>query len=214
VRQEINLYAPIFRAPRESFAAATILRTGLLALAVMAVLYAYAAWQVAGLARAAHTEQVRHNALAARIAELEARQGARAADQTLTKRISTLTGERNAKTRALARIAQGVEGGADGAGPHFAEVFEGLARQRLQGLWLTAIHIGAGGGELALEGSAQGGELLPRYLTRLSGEPAFRGREFQRLAMQRAPSDQAGEAGQAGAAAHLDFALSTQAEAP
>ncbi len=201
MRQEINLYAPIFRAPRESFGATTILRTGLLALAVMAALYAFAAWQVAGLARAAQAEQARHAALAARITELEARQGARSADQTLIRRIGALTEERNAKTRALARIAKGI---GDDVAPRFANYLEGLARQRLQGLWLTAIHVGAGGGELALEGSALGGELLPRYLSRLAGEPAFRGREFQHLAMQRAEGD----------AARLDFVLSTQAKAP
>ena len=68
----------------------------------------------------------------------------------------------------------------------FADQFTGLARQHVQGVWITGLYIHAGGEKLNLEGSTYEAELVPRYLQRLAQEPSFQGIEFKTFLMQRA----------------------------
>lgn len=86
--------------------------------------------------------------------------------------------------------------------PPFSEVLKGLARRSERDLWLTNIHIDAGGRHVRLAGEAASGQAVPDYLARLREEPSFAGRTFNLLALE--PLE---------ASTYHAFSLSTEAEA-
>jgi hypothetical protein len=61
----------------------------------------------------------------------------------------------------------------------FADRIEALARQQLDGLWLKGVTFTSRPGDFALKGSALSAELVPIYLAKLAGEPAFAGTKLQ-----------------------------------
>jgi Tfp pilus assembly protein PilN len=67
----------------------------------------------------------------------------------------------------------------------FAEQFSGLARQHIEGIWLTYLDIHAGGSKLNLQGSTFTPDSVPLYLQNLSNEPSFKGVEFKTFLMER-----------------------------
>jgi len=60
----------------------------------------------------------------------------------------------------------------------FSEFLFSLARQKVDGLWLDAIKIGASGKTMTLEGSTLNAQSVPVYLKNLRQEPSFMGRSF------------------------------------
>jgi hypothetical protein len=108
-----------------------------------------------------------------------------------------------AATRAAIAERQGVlamlDGGA-GTSEGFAKYFRGFARQAPNGLWLTAFAIGAGGTGMEIRGLAINDSLVPEYIRRLKGEPAFQGHSFSALNLQ-----QKQEEGKAAAATGRHF---------
>ena len=60
----------------------------------------------------------------------------------------------------------------------FTKHFEGLARQSINGLWITRAHFIEGGTVLDIQGKSRAPELVPKYLQGLSSESAFKGSEF------------------------------------
>ena len=63
----------------------------------------------------------------------------------------------------------------------FSEYLRGFARQTPSGLWLTGFAIGDGGTAMEIRGRMTDPALLPEYIHRLDGEPAFKGRTFAAL---------------------------------
>ena len=86
------------------------------------------------------------------------------------------------RSRALDILRQGASMPVSG----FAARLEALARQQLDGLWLTHIVVGSGDGRLAMRGSSTDSHLLPAYLARIAAEPALAGARFDKLAIRRA----------------------------
>lgn len=74
------------------------------------------------------------------------------------------------------------------ARPAFAEVFIGLARNTVEGLWLNDVGLSGGGAELWLKGRTIEPALVPRLLQRLAVEPAFAGRTFRKVRFERQAS--------------------------
>jgi len=80
----------------------------------------------------------------------------------------------------------------------FADVFAGLARHPVDGLWLNRIGLTAGGAHLSLGGRTHEPALVPQWLQSLADEQAFVGRSFRKVWFERR-----GEAG----SALIDFEL-------
>ena len=100
--------------------------------------------------------------------------------------------------RYLASGAAGVRGG-------FAARVEALAREQLDGLWLTGATFTAESGRFALAGSASSPKRVPEYLARLANEPALAGAKLESLEISRPKEENA---------AHIDFVLSSSAPPP
>lgn len=158
--------------------------------ALIAVIAAVAqhTWVQAAEERATQAERVQEQAQA-RLADLEARLEAREPDQELIARRDELEAEielREGFAEALGQLDQA-------RGEGFAAKLDALARQRIEGLWLTRIRFHDA--ELRLEGRAVRAALVPAYLERLAGEPEFEGVRFERfeLTQVKRPDDEEAE---------------------
>lgn len=184
--QQINLYQPIFRSQKKIFSAITIVQiAGVFVLGLLAI-YGFARWQVASLERqVAEIEQRRDTAIT-QLQTLSATAAPAAGRSRLIEdQLRDARIDHEHRTRLLRALESRSFGNTRGFSAHLA----GLARQRIDGLWLTRVVLRDG--HIELEGATEAGELLPRYLTRLGREASFAGTEFVRyeLARGEAPAD-------------------------
>jgi hypothetical protein len=179
--QQVNLYQPLFRKRKIPFAAATIGKIlGLLVL-VYILIYGAFQWQVSSLDEQLQQAEERRDALQERVAKLREQLPNREPSLTLQQRLEQLAAQRKASQDVLTKLNEEMQ---QTAIP-FSSYFTGLARQDMNGLWLSSIRIGAAGEELQLGGGVSRPELVPKFLAKLSAEAAFQGRTFQVLQLNR-----------------------------
>jgi hypothetical protein len=179
--QQINLYQAILRQPREVLSPRQV---GLLLLGLSALLGAVNALQVwQGHRSNNRLEQLRaeQQTIIATVQTLNQEIAARNVSGQITAQLTELDRELQNKQQVLQLLTGKRFGNVDG----FATQFSGLARQRIEGLWLTELYIHEGGEKLNIRGTTTQPELLPRYLQRLAKEPIFHGVEFKTFVMQR-----------------------------
>lgn len=180
IRQQVNLLAPMFRKQRAVLSSRmTLLACGVVA-AVLALVYVGSAWHNASLASEEAQLGARRDAANQRLNELAQQLQAQARDKSLDAQIAVLTAERDRKSQTLAALSQREFGNTTGFSPQFI----GLARERLNGLWLTRIEVS--GHAIALDGVTLSEELIPRYLQKLGSESVFAGTEFSHATLSRA----------------------------
>jgi hypothetical protein len=199
--QQINLYQPIFREEQKLFSATTIcasvaiVAVGLLSLAL------YSGWQVLRLERELATLQAQDR-LRSNLDSASQRLFGQATDEkTLADRVQALSLELGRHQQALRFLTSGEAALNRG----FAARLEALARQQLDGLWLTGASFTADSSRLTLAGSALSADLVPRYLARLASEPALEGSKFDSLEIRQPKSPEQG---------HLDFRVSSTDDTP
>lgn len=181
MRQDINFYQGSFRQEAPYFSAAFVAQALVAATIVMLLGYGYA-WQ--------RTEGLQ--------AELEglARQEARALErlEKLRPIIKSVTGEKSLseqledalqtldeKQTVLALINGTTLGDTQG----FSRHLRALARQNVDGLWLTQITLSGTGKKTSLQGRARQPELVPAYVQKLAGERPFAAQRFQQFQINR-----------------------------
>jgi len=192
--QQVNLYQPILRAQPKVFSALTIMQFGVLLLLGLSLIYGYARWQDAKLGRDVIALQAQQDAMLKRIEDFSTRFPIKQKNPDLERQLTSLAADRSGKARALDVLSGGVFGNTNG----FSGYLESLARQHVEGVWLTGVTISDGGEHLGLTGSTLDAQLVPRYLQQLSAEVSYKGREFKTFQMQRGA-----------APAHIDFTLNT-----
>jgi len=185
--QQINLFDPRFRPQKPHFSAATLVLAAAAVTAVSVTIQVFYALHNRGLqATLAQTDK--------RAAELR--------DQTV--RVSReLSGplKSGALADELARVEEqlrlrralleGMQGGAAGNIEGFSPYLTALARQTMNGVWLTGVEIAGPGQHLVLQGRVVDGDLVPAYIRRLNQEPIFKGRAVSELRLA-AKSEAAG----------------------
>jgi len=207
--QNINLFNPAFRKPRQLLTLAVVVQCLCITLAALFAYNYYLRQQVSTTAaELAAAQKLLENQL-------------NLAKSLNPKRVPPVTeAELDAEIRrleaefklALASI-DALKGGTFGSQQGFADYLLAFSRQSLGGLWLTGFRIG-GGGELEIRGRTQKPELLPTFIQRLNREPVLAGRKIARLEITRpkteavaAPDKEAGET--ARAPQFLEFRLAT-----
>lgn len=175
--QQINLFDPRFRRQKPHFSAATV------ALAVVAV----AALCIAIRELYAHQNRSLEATLAqteARVAQLREQSERLARDVSGQARTTALADE-FARLEERVRVRRGLlgdlRGGAATNVEGFSPYLAALARQTMQGVWLTGIEVASGSGELVLKGRVVESSLVPAYIQRLNREPLFKGRAVREL---------------------------------
>ena len=198
MNQQINLYQPIFRKQPKVFSALTILQTVLVVFAGLLLIYAYGRWQDAKLSHTLSELKAQRTAGLNRVQRLGEKYPPRTQSPLLEQQVQRLVAERGAKQRILAALSGKTPANTTGFSPFLV----GLARQHVNGLWLTDFAIHNGGADVSLAGSALSPEQVPRYLQKLSLESAFSGKTFKTLLMTRPKTGPA----------RIDFFLRTGAE--
>lgn len=102
-------------------------------------------------------------------------------DPSLTIKLNKLEQDIINKQLVLTILSDKKLGNTEG----FTKHFEGLARQSINGLWITRAHFIEGGTILDIQGKSRAPELVPKYLQGLSSESAFKGSEFNDFVIQK-----------------------------
>lgn len=186
MRQQVNLYHPIFRKQEKKFSAIAMLQGGATVLAGVLLIYGISWWQVGVLrARAAQVEQDYASTLK-RLEDVTQKfppkqPSAKLEDEV--RKLEELLGSgqyiRDVLSRDVLVTAKG-----------FSSHFVALSRQTLAGLWLTGVSIRGDGSGLTLEGRSNNPELVPQYLTRLANEDVLAGTQFQVFQINRPITDE------------------------
>lgn len=178
MRQQVNLLAPMYRKQRALFSSRVSIGICLLVAVCLSLIYLGTVWRGAALA-SEHTRLVAQRDTSTRRVNELATQLQGKADPVLEAAVTELTTERDRKAQALAALSNREVATTAGFSPQFI----GLARQRLNGLWLTRIELS--GAHVALQGVALSEELIPRYVRRLGAEEVFEGTAFQQARLDR-----------------------------
>lgn len=188
MRQQINLYQPIFSEERKPLSALT-LASVLLALIV-------------GLGAYAVKSQMAVNALSAQADVLRAQQAEQenlgnessAAEplevvEARVKKLDRLVAER---TKALEVLKSGAAGTTIG----FAPRLEALARRHVDGLWIDSMQLSGAKGAMTLAGGSYNPDVIPVYLRSLAQDKVLAGTRFDDFVIERpVPADAAAQEG-------------------
>lgn len=189
--QQINLFNPIFRKQKKYFSSVAMVR----ALGIIFVACALLAWDAANRMRAMKIQAAATDArLAAqqqRLNDVRVQYAPRAKSTTLPPEIKAAEQELSLLANASEMIKRGGFGEVRG----FSGYLRALARQDLEGIWLTDIVIGHGGATIGLQGNALQAELVPQYMQRLGQEAVMKGKSFSTLEIGAPPPPEANAAG-------------------
>ena len=179
--QQINLYQDDFRPRREVLSLRQVVAgLGALMLVLLAV-SAWQGWQNRQLAAEVEAQRQALKQSEARLAALRKANPPREPDPKLARTVERLAQRVETKRRVLAVLSGKTFGNTEG----FVPQLTGLARQRIEGLWLTELRLHAGGTRLDMAGNALKPELVPRYLQRLGKEAVFSGTAFETFRLER-----------------------------
>jgi len=170
--QQINLFNPAFEPQKTLLSAASMAGgAGVLVLGLAALGFAAHA-RVTGLQAEADAGAARLDKAQQRLATVSAEFAPRQKDASLTMQLI----EADAARAALQGVADVIQHGELGNTEGYAEYFRALARQRVEGLWLTGVHIAGAGLDLGVRGRTLDPALVPGFLTRLRNEKVMQGK--------------------------------------
>ena len=196
--QQVNLYQPMFRKQKKIFSALTMLQSLAVVLVGFVLFYVYASWNVDNLRKEVANHSNMQQAALAKISSLNERYPIRKKSKLLETKIAGLEAELQAKQALLKVLSDTTLGNTTG----FSEHFSGIARQRIQGMWLRGLQLSEGGTQVGIIGSALEPQLVPQFIRKLGKEQAFAGAEFRTFQMQRSKED----------VARVDFILQSQSK--
>lgn len=188
MRQQVNLYQPIFRKQRIIFSAQTMLLSGLGFLVLLAAYALLIDWRVAALEAELQRQNQAEQRAVSHIARIRETLPPNEPSSELVARVEHLTERRD----RLQQTAELLQGRVPETRPRLRPRLEALARRHPDGLWLTGVELGEHGEMLRLQGGALSARLVPDYLDRLSGETALEGLSFRQVQVQATENDRPG----------------------
>jgi Tfp pilus assembly protein PilN len=208
VSQQVNLFNAAFEERKQTFGAATMAQAlGVLLAGVIALAW-YGNAHVAALQKEADAGAQQLTKKQARLASV----GTEFAPRQKSAALEAEVAEAEAQLASLRKVSAVLDSGELGNTRGYSEYFKALARQNVDGLWLTGVSVAAGGNDIGVRGRALDPALLPGYLGRLTREDTLRGKAFGSLQIsQAAPVKMAGK--DAGAPApYVEFSLQSGAD--
>ena len=181
MRQEVNLYLPVFRQRRAVFSTVAMVQLSAVFLAGLLAIHLFGVYQGRVLDRELARLEAAAVSEAASLERLRARYPRPTRSRILERELAQLEREQLQKARLVELLSDDDLGNSDG----FSAYLAGLARQRIHGLWLTWVQLDAGGRQVGLRGVAVRDPLVPQFITRLSKVEAFRGTEFSEVHLWR-----------------------------
>jgi hypothetical protein len=212
--QNINLFSPAFRKPRQQLTLAVVVQCLGITLVALFAYHYYLQQQLSTVAAELAAAQKLFDTQVNFTKKLKPKPIPPVTEAQLDAEIRQLEAEFKLALESI----EALKGGAFGSQHGFAEYLRAFSRQSIGGLWLTGFNIG-GGGELEIRGRALSADLLPSYIQRLNRERVLAGRKIARLEMIRPKpepmADKDKGAGEAeGAPRFLEFSLATERAGP
>jgi len=179
--QQVNLYQDELKTQKLNYSSLMLAQLSLVLIVVLSAVTGFSYFQLQQHQTSLVEKQQKQKIAMAELQKIQAELSLRIKDANLEKRLIERTKELANKQKVLNILSRDEFGNTNG----FIEHVSGLARQRIDGLWLTQIRISGGGTDVALQGTTSRPDLLPKYLQRLSSEKIFTGTEFLSLFMAR-----------------------------
>lgn len=182
MKQQINLYQAEFQQPEIMLSADHIFMGagGLLLLMVLCSAGLAVSNMLSGDRLAAVKAEV--EALKQANEQMNSRLQNRSVDQTLAANAAEASRQLQARQDIL-QLVERTEQQQDAV--YFSELLAGLARQHVDGMWLSRIDITANGRDMYLEGTTLDAKRVPQFVGNLSREQAYAGREFRKVVIKR-----------------------------
>ena len=177
--QNINLFNPAFRKPRQLLTLAVVAQLLGITLAALFSYNYYLQQQVNNLAAELAASEKLLRAQGDFVDKLKAKSVPHVSEAQLDSEITQLEAELKLAEESIAAM----KGGAFGSQRGFAEHLRAFSRQAIGGLWLTGFSIGSG--ELEIRGRTLSPDLLPSFIQRLNREQVLAGHPIARLEMIR-----------------------------
>ena len=181
--QNINLFSPAFRKPRQVLTLALVAQCLGITLAALLAYNFYLQSQVSSVAAELAAAQKLVAAQQGLAEKLKPRPVPAVSEPQLDAEIRTL----EQRLKVAVQSIDALKSGAFGSRQGFAEYLQAFSRQSVAGLWLTGFNI-TGGGELEMRGRTLSPELLPDYIQRLNRERVLAGRKIAHLELTRPAS--------------------------
>ncbi len=170
--QQINLFNPAFLQKKKLFTAATMAASlGVLVLGLAGMSVA-AKLRLASLQAQADQGAAQLERTQKRLAGVTSEFAPRQQDPKLAEELGQAQGE----LLDLKEVAGTIDRGELGDTAGYAEYFRALARQSVEGLWLTGVSIAGAGQDIGVRGRALDPALVPGYLGRLRNERVMQGK--------------------------------------
>lgn len=175
--QQINLFNPDFQEKKKLFGAAAMAQALLLLFVGVLALSWYAGRSVTALQKQADSGASQLEKKKRQLATVNAE----FAPRDKSAELETQLADAEAQLAALKRIASVIDRGELGNATGYSEYFRALARQHVDGLWLTGLAITGAGCDIGVRGRALDASLLPGFLGRLTKEKIMQGKGFGSL---------------------------------
>ena len=160
--RQINLYSPVFRRQAKTFSAVWTVAAAVAIAAGMSAYYAWDAQQLRGLSVRRSEVEAQLKQLREQFAAL-GQAGPRTKNKALEDQVARAENLLKSRQELFEHLQSGEIGNRDG----YAKFLAALARQRVEGVWLTGIEISGPGNDFALDGRAIRADLLPGFIKRL-----------------------------------------------
>jgi hypothetical protein len=207
--QNINLFSPALRKPRQLLTLAVVAQCLGITLAACFAFNYYLQQQLSAATAELAAAQKLLDTQMNFAQTLKPKAVPPVTEVQLDAEIRRLEAEFNLALKSI----EALKGGALGNEQGFAEYLRAFSRQAVGGLWLTGFSIGSSG-ELEIRGRTLSPDLLPSFIQRLNRERVLAGRNIARLEMIQPKQEPAADKEQgAGEAARtprfLEFSLAT-----
>jgi hypothetical protein len=175
--QQINLYNPIFLQQKKHFSAVTMLQALGLLLGGILAFYGYALSESSKLTRVADDTRKQLQAQSEQIGKFTREFSPQGQSKQLDEELARTRARLKQREELLTMLRTGGLGNTDG----FARYLSALARQTVDGVWLTGFTIGGDEAVLQLSGRVLHPDLVPAYLRALNREEVMRGRRISEM---------------------------------
>jgi hypothetical protein len=183
--QQINLFNPAFLPRRELFSARNVAVGAGLSLLLVIVGALVGNLLLHRNQQESATTQAEMKSVQERVTAIAQLAASQKPSPALQSELDRAQGLMVARQHVLAILGGMGYGGNAGntASAGFAEYLRGLARQSMNGLWLTKVVISSKAGEMQIKGRTTNQALVADYVERLNSEKTFAGHGFTGLEM-------------------------------
>lgn len=185
MKQRINLYQSVFQKHIDWFAAQSI---GLLCLSVLGVLLLFSVvekWQLYRARGVVNLLQEDNKKATAQLEELKKQFPEKTEAVQITEEIKQLEEVLAKKTELLQKVVHKAESDRQG----FSVIMKGLARQKVEGVWIDNFRLKQGGEQVKLTGYTIRPELIFKLLQGLNQEEVLKGRVFNTFELKQPEKD-------------------------